>query len=205
MLDLYVMWQERQRNSRQREKAVAVYVFVETYISPGFWFPRSILSANQAIIRKMLCSYDIDMAMTTVPRLGFAEGMPSMEVVKLWQSLPNEGHPMLLSLKTLEWINFFCVFCIFDIWYIYTSKPGTDIYILYFTLSHPWASAEILLKIPMEIPGRIGKIRHCKSWWARRKHPDSGIGCCLQSPLNNGPVISMRIFSSEHWKLIWYK
>lgn len=60
MLDLYVMWQERQRNSRQREKAVAVYVFVETYISPGFWFPRSILSANQTLIRKMLCSYDID-------------------------------------------------------------------------------------------------------------------------------------------------
>ena len=63
----------------------------------------------------MLCV--IITVLTTVPRfsddsnpsLGFAEGMPSMEVVKLWQSLPNEGHPMLLSLKTMESINFVCV------------------------------------------------------------------------------------------------
>ena len=130
MLDLYVMWQERQRNSRQREKAVAVYVFVETYISPGFWFPRSILSANQAIIRKMLCSYDIDMAMTTVPRLGFAEGMPSMEVVKLWQSLPNEGHPMLLSLKTMEWINFFVFLYIWYLIYLYIKTWHRYIHII---------------------------------------------------------------------------
>lgn len=60
MLDSCVMWQERQRNSRQREKTVAVDVFVEKYISLGFWFPGTILSANQTLIRKMLCSYDID-------------------------------------------------------------------------------------------------------------------------------------------------
>lgn len=133
MLDLYVMWQKGQRNSKQREKTVAVDVFGERYVSPGFWFPRSILSANQAIIRKMLCSYDIDMAMTTVPRLGFAEGMPSMEVVKLWQSLPNEGHPMLLSLKTLEWINFFFVFFVYLISDIFIHQNLAQIY-TYYTL-----------------------------------------------------------------------
>lgn len=93
------------------------------------------------------------------PSLGFAEGMPSMEVVKLWQSLPNEGHPMLLSLKTMEWINFFMFICELILVYLYIKTWHR--YILY--IDSPLGIHRNPPQNLMGIPGRIGKIRHCKS------------------------------------------
>ena len=141
------------------------------------------------------------MAMTTVPPLEFAEGMPSMEVVKLWQSLPNEGHPMLLSLKTMEWINLCRVF-VYLISDIFIHQNLAQIY-TYYTLH--WVT-----------PGHRPKSSSKFPWKSQAASERSGIakvderggsilcgsGCCLQSPLNNGPVISMRILSSENWKKI---
>ena len=93
--------------------------------------------------------------------------------------------------------TFSCLF-VNEYWFIYTSKPGTDIY---FTLIHHWASTEILLKISWESQAAsersgIAKVDE------RGGSILCGSGCCLQSPLNNGPVISMRILSSENWKKI---
>lgn len=115
------------------------------------------------------------MAMTTVPPLEFAEGMPSMEVVKLWQSLPNEGHPMLLSLKTLEWINIFS--CFLYIWYL--------IY-LYIKTWHRYIHNTLHWFTPRHRPGHPSKF----PWESQAASERSGIakvderGCipCLQCP-----------------------
>ena len=144
------------KTERKDCRSRCIWRKIRFIISLGFRFPLSILSASAALRYQEIVTLlwhwwgDLNVrvwgslcviitVLTTVPRflddsnpsLGFAEGMPSMEVVKLWQSLPNEGHPMLLSLmKTMESINFVCVclvvFVVLYVWYIYIdiSTPG---------------------------------------------------------------------------------